>query len=467
MPVGDRRRYADDPRARRPHARRRVDDARGQCPARFPRRRRLPPHEQSADRRRCAGARRRADRRRSSTRPSGMPFWDAPLDLNPPPSGRGRQSAAGDGRGEPARPAAQAREIKRAAAVYRRPIAASVKTNGARIEISFPGVPLGVFERRAAVHDLQRQQPDSSRRWSPRPSEPSVAYKYDAGLKGLRSRTTRAWCGATRRARWQDYRFGGAENEREMPLKTANRLLVAERGAAPDRSRCFRRRTPSSGRARSRSTSATTGIARTATRRSRSASARPSDEDDAEDPGELRALQRAARHAGSTCRCSSSRAPTPRRRRCDAALAFTHGDRYKPLPGYQVMNHHYHMDLGQRLLARRQPRRRDPRSAVALRRSASTSSARSIRSANAATAAARPRRWRSAAASIEGARRHSDRDFLVMPNQEFYGSPLGGHTDLLFSHPVYWTQGRAAGQPLVEQTTPSTARSITSAAPTI
>ena len=37
-----------------------------------------------------------------------------------------------------------------------------------------------------------------------------------------------------------------------------------------------------------------------------------------------------------------------------------------------------------------------------------------------------------------------------MPNQEYYGSPLGGHTDLLFSHPVYWMQGRAAGQPLVE-----------------
>ena len=37
-----------------------------------------------------------------------------------------------------------------------------------------------------------------------------------------------------------------------------------------------------------------------------------------------------------------------------------------------------------------------------------------------------------------------------MPDQEFYGSPLGGHTDLLFSHPVYWTQGRAAGQPLSE-----------------
>ena len=52
--------------------------------------------------------------------------------------------------------------------------------------------------------------------------------------------------------------------------------------------------------------------------------------------------------------------------------------------------------------------------------------------------------------SIEGAQRHSDTNFLVLPSQEYYGSPLGGHTDLLFSHPVYWTAGRAPGQPLVE-----------------
>jgi len=36
------------------------------------------------------------------------------------------------------------------------------------------------------------------------------------------------------------------------------------------------------------------------------------------------------------------------------------------------------------------------------------------------------------AASVNGARRHSDADFLVMANQEFYGSPLGGHTNVLF-----------------------------------
>ena len=33
----------------------------------------------------------------------------------------------------------------------------------------------------------------------------------------------------------------------------------------------------------------------------------------------------------------------------EAVLAFTHGDRFKSIPGYQVMNHHYHMALGARL----------------------------------------------------------------------------------------------------------------------
>ena len=48
--------------------------------------------------------------------------------------------------------------------------------------------------------------------------------------------------------------------------------------------------------------------------------------------------------------------------------------------------------------------------------------------------------------SYEGAARHSDSNFLVLANQEVYGSPLGGHTDLLFSHPVYWSEKRAGQQ---------------------
>jgi hypothetical protein len=58
----------------------------------------------------------------------------------------------------------------------------------------------------------------------------------------------------------------------------------------------------------------------------------------------------------------------------------------------------------------------------------------------------------------EAARVHSDRNFVVMPNEEIaFGQyagldmELGGHNDLLVSHPVYWNPGRASGQPLVEE----------------
>ena len=35
----------------------------------------------------------------------------------------------------------------------------------------------------------------------------------------------------------------------------------------------------------------------------------------------------------------------------EAVLAFTHGDRYKPIAGYKTMIHHYHMNFGNRLMA--------------------------------------------------------------------------------------------------------------------
>ena len=47
---------------------------------------------------------------------------------------------------------------------------------------------------------------------------------------------------------------------------------------------------------------------------------------------------------------------------------------------------------------------------------------------------------------FEGARRHSDDQFMVMPQLE-NADLLGGHWDLLFSHPVYYVEERAPGAP--------------------
>ncbi|HET6177947.1 MAG TPA: hypothetical protein VFE61_13495, partial [Candidatus Sulfotelmatobacter sp.] len=63
-------------------------------------------------------------------------------------------------------------------------------------------------------------------------------------------------------------------------------------------------------------------------------------------------------------------------------------------------------------------------------------------------------RFRSQADYYETARRQSDKNFLVMPNEEVLrgelATQLGGHSDVLVSHPVFWSHGRATGQALVE-----------------
>ena len=50
----------------------------------------------------------------------------------------------------------------------------------------------------------------------------------------------------------------------------------------------------------------------------------------------------------------------------------------------------------------------------------------------------------------EVAKRHSDKNFLIMPNEEGAAGGIGGHNDLLVSKPVYWLPDRKPDQPFVE-----------------
>jgi hypothetical protein len=70
----------------------------------------------------------------------------------------------------------------------------------------------------------------------------------------------------------------------------------------------------------------------------------------------------------------------------------------------------------------------------------------------AAPAAAGPRgdRLKNLAEYYKAAKLHSDRNFLILPDEENTAGNLGGHTDFVLSHPVYWTTNRAPNQPFVE-----------------
>ena len=370
-------------------------------------------------------------------------FWDAPLNLdepartggNPPPGA----GIAGQ-QGLPRKP----EEITRASAAYR-VTSCDVKTNGARIEVSFPGVMLGPFKGRLQYTvykgtNLIRQEIVATT------SEPSVAYKYDAGVKGISVQAGARIAWRDPAGAWREDRLADSAAGKEIDLKTDNRLLIAEQGKAgsiavfppPHTFFWARELATNLGYSWYRHDSAQTfalGVRQAEREESQQYdgnfalySARPGTE------------QRMPMYIyPSAASARDTQAP---------ALAFTHADHYKPLAGYQVMNHHYHMDLGQRLLQAGSLDAPIP-DLIALKALGITivSQIDSVGTGG----GGRQDPLAITAASVEGARRHSDKDFLVMPDQEFFNSPLGGHTDLLFSHPVYWTQGRAAGQPLSDQ----------------
>lgn len=414
------------------------------------------------------------------------PFWDAPLELSEPTGRPGNPPPAVGVANQPGLPR-KSEEITRAAAFYKI-TGCDVKTNGARLEVTFPGVQLGVFTG-ALQYSVFRGSNLIQQDVVASTTKPWVAYKYHAGLKGLSTTggTRVAWRDIANN--WQDYRFGGAANDDEVPLATTGRVVVAERGAAgsiaafsPPHTFFW---------AREIAINLGYNFYKKDKDGTFSFGVRQAEkEHESENPANF-ALYNA--RPGSMQRMTVFLYPSaePAPATYDAAMAFTHDDRFKALPGYQVMSHHFHMDLGQRLLQAGSLDADIPdlTAAKALGINivsqvdsimggageptpdgATFPGGRTITAATRPLAApvtpapaagapgappARPRgdplqvRYH----SIEGAKRHSDVGFLVMPSQEYYGSPLGGHTDLIFSHPVYWVGGRTPGQPLVEEHT--------------
>mgnify|MGYP000944417023 CR=1 FL=1 len=157
------------------------------------------------------------------------PFWDAPLDMSTP-NGRGGNPPPAQGvANQPGLPR-RADEVKRTAATYA-VTSCTVKTDGGRMVVSFPGVTLGVFSGTLQYTifkgtNLIQQEVVAST------NAPWVAYKYHTGLRGLSTGNGARVVWRDIANTWQEYRFGGARNDDEVPLKAAQRLVVAESGKA-------------------------------------------------------------------------------------------------------------------------------------------------------------------------------------------------------------------------------------------
>jgi hypothetical protein len=360
-------------------------------------------------------------------------FWDAPLDLSAEVGGGNPPPADGVAH-QPGLPRS-ADEIRRAVATYR-VTGCSVKTDGRRLTVTFPGMTLGSFTGAlvVGVHEgtnLIRVEAVAAT------TLPSVAYKYDVGLTGLAATAGGRVYWRDIASQMQSYALHGPVNADPVPLRAANRLVVAETSggaiaAFPPPHTFFWAReveinVGNNWYRKDDASSFTIGI-------------RQGEQEVVEQYRANWSLYSAP--PGTEQHMAAYFYPTlgDHTRAFDAALAFTNGDVYRPLDGYQVMGSHYHTDVGRSLMATGSM---DSRlSDFEVLRSAGIDIAGPVDRPREATQL-EEQLW-----LFEGAERHSDDEFMVMPQME-NSTLLGGHWDLLFSHPVFYVDSRADGTPLV------------------
>ena len=380
-------------------------------------------------------------------------FWDAPLNIPGANAAHGNSTPPLGGIAHQPGLPRQPSEIKRAAAVYRVQ-SCDVTSNGGRIEVAFPGVELGVFAGRLE-YTVYKGTGLIRQAIVAKTEEPSVAYKYNAGLKGLALRpgSRMVWRDITNLS--QDYRFGGSNNESLVPLRAANRLVVAEGPAGsiaafPPPHRFFWAREVEVNLGynwyrKDSDTSFSFGV-RQAEREDDTTDMGRGPEDIQQNFALYSARPGTWQQMPVFFYVSADRAESTLR----SALAFSRQDQYKALPGYQVMAQHFHTSPIPRM-----------RAAGGLDVKLPDFDAMKAVGVNifgpvgpgggGGFGGADEGRLKNLADYYAMARRHSDTNFLIMPNHEGGAARLGGHLDLLLSKPVFWTEDRAAGQPLVDK----------------
>jgi hypothetical protein len=132
-----------------------------------------------------------------------------------------------------------------------------------------------------------------------------------------------------------------------------------------------------------------------------------------------------------------------------SVLAFTHDDRYKAVPGYQVAVSHFHTHFNEQL-SDAGTIDLQPTWLPVFRALGINIAMMSDFHSDGHPSDPGPLRLKEQKVYFEGCRRHSDRSFLIMPGEE-PDAFLGGHYTMIFPRPVYWTHVRRTGQPTIEQ----------------
>ena len=376
-------------------------------------------------------------------------FWDAPLQI---PGG-------GDTTDLPRTES----EITRGSSTYNSSTCA-VATDGDEQSVTFNGLTLGIFagDLRYTVYkgsNLLRQEAIA------KTDKPSVAYIYKAGLSGftIQNDTKVVWRDTSRA--WQEYEFGGEPNDGPVNPRARNRLLILDAGSGslavfPPPHKFFFAREDEVNLGyiyywKKNETSFSIG----AMQPEQGESYHPWGVTDAmwtsrgrESRGHVDnfALYNAPPGTEQRMAVYFYLSPQGDRATQAAVLAYTHDDVFKPLPGYKVMVGHFHMDFSVQLLDRANLDY-DPTWRAVFRGLGINILYLGDFSGDGHPSDPGPIRFMEQKAYFEGARRTSDKDFLVMPMEEV-NSYFGGHWWLMTPKPIYFSHKtpRPAGQPFME-----------------
>jgi hypothetical protein len=360
-------------------------------------------------------------------------FHDAPLEI---PGDSGKQMPP-----LPRKP----EEIRRADSSFKA-TGCSVKTDGGRLEVNFPGLSMGIF---AGSLQFTSYRGTNLIRMDAiaKTEEQFVAYKFDAGLKGFST-------DVLPRVIWRDtgdepqqYQFGGVKNNTMVPLKARNRVLVAEGNAGslatfPPPHKFFW----------AREIHKNLGYVwyRKDSDKQFGIGVRQAEHEESTKKGEIDdfALYNAPpgtwQHMGMYFYVSPDAGEATRQ----SVLAFTHGDTYAPLAGHKTFTNHWHLRFTERV--RETGSLDTPLPDLAAMKAlglniVGLSDFHGDMHGNDSGAL----RFKDQKDYAEASRRASDKDFLVLPWEE-PSMYFGGHYNVAFPKPVYFTRVRKEGQPFSE-----------------
>jgi len=318
------------------------------------------------------------------------------------------------------------------------------------LEISFPGLSMGIFSGKLQFTvyrgaNLLRQEAIA------KTDEPSVAYKYEGGLGGFSTELLP-------RAFWHDVKsapqgteIARAEPGQQVILRARNRLAAAE-GANGS----FAVFPPPHQFFFARELEVNLGYVwyRKDSNNTFAFGVRHADREEGYNPAWINgvfALYNAPPGTGQRMAVYFYLSPSDARACRESVMAYTHADHYPPLAGYKTMVTHFHVAFTKELMDSGNLDTEPPW--IPMMKALGINIAHIFDfHGDGHPNDPGPLRLTELENYFEACRRHSEHDFLILPGEEA-NAYLGGHYNIAFPKPVYWTHVRTNSQPFVEEHT--------------